>query len=73
LKKEYISFVGAAGEFKKHLLACAPHNGYGRFKETVVLSDGAHGIEFVKVYLHKSTEIFEKFLYSTQKQGRTMV
>jgi hypothetical protein len=41
LRKEYISFVGAAEEFKKHLLACALRNGYGQFKETVVLSDGA--------------------------------
>ena len=41
LKKEYISFVGAAEEFKKHLLACAIRNGYGKFKETVVLGDGA--------------------------------
>jgi hypothetical protein len=41
LKKEYISYVGAAEEFKKHLLACALRNGYGQFKETVVLSDGA--------------------------------
>ena len=40
-KKEYVSYVGAASEFKKHLLACALRNGYGRYKETVVLSDGA--------------------------------
>jgi hypothetical protein len=41
LKKEYVSYVGAASEFKKHLLACAVRGGYGRFNETVVLSDGA--------------------------------
>ncbi|MCL2147715.1 MAG: hypothetical protein FWH52_07910, partial [Synergistaceae bacterium] len=41
MRKEYISYVGAATEFKKHLLACAVRNGYGQFKETVVLSDGA--------------------------------
>ena len=41
LRKEYISCVGSAAEFKKHLLACALRNGYGQFKETVVLSDGA--------------------------------
>jgi len=41
LRKEYISYVGAAAEFKKHLLACALRNGYGQFAETVVLSDGA--------------------------------
>jgi hypothetical protein len=41
LKKEYVSYVGSASEFKKHLLACALRGGYGRFKETVILSDGA--------------------------------
>jgi hypothetical protein len=41
LRREYISYVGSVTEFKKHLLACAVRNGYGRFKETVVLSDGA--------------------------------
>ena len=40
-KKEYVSYIGPVSEFKKHLLACAIQNGYGRFKETVVLSDGA--------------------------------
>jgi len=41
LRKEYISYVGSVAEFKKHLLACSLRNGYGRFKETVILSDGA--------------------------------
>jgi hypothetical protein len=41
LRKEYISYVGSVAEFKKHLLACSLRNGYGLFKETVVLSDGA--------------------------------
>jgi hypothetical protein len=41
LRKEYISYVGSVTEFKKHLLACSLRNGYGRFKETVILSDGA--------------------------------
>jgi len=40
-KKEYISYVGVASEFKKHLLACALRNGYGCYRDTVVLSDGA--------------------------------
>lgn len=41
LQKEYISYVGSVTEFKKHLLACSLRNGYGQFRETVVLSDGA--------------------------------
>lgn len=41
LRKEYVSYIGSVTEFKKHLFACALRNGYGQFKETVVLSDGA--------------------------------
>jgi len=41
LRKEYVSYVGAAAEFQKHLFACALRGGYGEFKETVLLSDGA--------------------------------
>lgn len=40
-KKEYISLVGEAAEFKKHLLACALRGGYGKFKQSVLLGDGA--------------------------------
>lgn len=43
-KREYVSYIGAAAEFKKHLLACALRNGYGRYRQTVILSDGAHWI-----------------------------
>jgi hypothetical protein len=41
VRKEYVSFIGTASEFRKHLLACAIRGGYGSFKEAVVLSDGA--------------------------------
>jgi len=41
LEREYISYIGAASEFKKHLFALALRNGYGHYKETVILSDGA--------------------------------
>jgi hypothetical protein len=41
LKKEYTSYIGSVDEFKKHMLSCAIKNGYGKFKETVIISDGA--------------------------------
>jgi hypothetical protein len=41
LEKEYVSYVGAASEFKKHLFALALRNGYGHYRETVILGDGA--------------------------------
>jgi hypothetical protein len=41
LKKEYVSFLGNAEEFKKYVFECAVRNGYGQYKTTVVISDGA--------------------------------
>jgi hypothetical protein len=40
-KKEYVSYVGSVDEFKRHLLACALRGGYGQYKNTVLISDGA--------------------------------
>jgi len=40
-KREYVSFVGSCVDFKKHLLSCALKNGYGSYKKTVIISDGA--------------------------------
>jgi hypothetical protein len=56
LRKEYISFVGAAEEFKKHLLACAIRNGYGQYNETVVLGDGATWIRNMVVELYPDAQ-----------------
>jgi hypothetical protein len=41
LSKDYTAFIGTVGEFGKYVLESAVRNGYGRFKETVILSDGA--------------------------------
>jgi hypothetical protein len=41
LKKEYVSLLGNAEEFKKYVFECAVRNGYGEYKSTVVISDGA--------------------------------
>ena len=40
-KRDYVSYVGTAEKFKRHLYRCALRNGYGDYKETVLLSDGA--------------------------------
>ena len=40
-KKEYVTYLGGADEFKRHLFHCAVKNGYGQYKNTVILSDGA--------------------------------
>ena len=69
-KKEYVSYIGSVHEFKKHLLACAIRNGYGSFRETVVLSDGAtwirnmvdeifHGAQQILDYYHLCENVSE--------------
>ena len=40
-KREYVSFIGSCVDFKKHLLSCVLKNGYGSYKKTVIVSDGA--------------------------------
>ena len=40
-KRDYVSYIGAASEFSRHLYRCAVENGYGNYRETVILSDGA--------------------------------
>jgi hypothetical protein len=44
LKKEYMSFLGSAKQFKGYLLECAIRNGYGRYEKTIPVSDGASWI-----------------------------
>ena len=40
-QREYVSYVGTASEFSRHLYRCATENGYGCYPQTVILSDGA--------------------------------
>jgi hypothetical protein len=47
-RKEYTSYIGSAEEFRKHLLACAIRNGYGSYRETVLIADGATWIRNMK-------------------------
>jgi hypothetical protein len=47
-KREYITFLGAAEEFKKHLWAVALRNGYGSYGTTVFISDGATWLRNMK-------------------------
>ncbi|MBR4741351.1 MAG: UPF0236 family protein, partial [Desulfovibrio sp.] len=47
-RREYISFIGAAEDFRRHFFALAVRNGYGRYRETVLISDGATWIRNLK-------------------------
>ena len=55
LSREYISYVGSAQEYKKHLLALAIRCGYGEYKNTVIISDGAAWIRSIKEELFPCT------------------
>jgi hypothetical protein len=55
-RREYTSYIGPAEGFKKHLLACAVRNGYGRYKETVLISDGATWIRNMKDELFQDAQ-----------------
>lgn len=80
-KREYISYLGSAAEFKKHFFALARRNGYGCYKETVLLSDGATWIRNLKeelfpdaqqildfFHLCENTHDFAKFLYRADER-----
>ncbi len=43
-RRVYVSYLGSVQEFKKHFLVCAVRNGYGKYRQTVILSDGAQWI-----------------------------
>ena len=47
-KREYVAYIGAASEFKKHLFSCALKNGYGQYEKTILISDGAAWIRNVR-------------------------
>jgi hypothetical protein len=53
-KREYVAFIGAASEFKKHLFSCALKNGYGKYEKVILISDGATWIR--KSILGNETE-----------------
>ena len=40
-KKEYMPFIGSSEDFKGYVLDTAVRAGYGRYRETVVIADGA--------------------------------
>ena len=63
VEKEYVSYVGDRGEFKKHLFECALRNGYGRYTQTMVLSDGSPWISAI------ACELFPDAAQETTRGG----
>jgi hypothetical protein len=62
-KKEYVSYIGSVSKFKKHLFSCAIRGGYGYYKETVVLSDGATWIRNMVEELFPDTQQILDFFH----------
>lgn len=80
-RREYISYIGSVSEFKKHFFALANRNGYGKYKETVILSDSATWIRNMKdelfpdaqqildfFHLCENTYSFAKMIYKTDEE-----
>jgi hypothetical protein len=47
-RKEYADYIGSSHEFGKHLFAAALRSGYGSYRRTVIISDGATWIRNLK-------------------------
>ena len=61
-RREYISLLGSVEDFKKVLLHTAVRNGYGKYKNVVILSDGAAWIRNMKEELFPDAQqILDKF------------
>ena len=65
-KKEYVSYIGSVDEFQKHLLACALKNGYGKYKQTVILGDGAAWIRNMKELLFPDAQQILDFCHLSE-------
>lgn len=65
-KREYISYIGEAQEFKKHLFACALRNGYGKYKDTVILSDGAGWIANIAEEMYPDAQHILDFFHLSE-------
>ncbi|MDR3203719.1 MAG: hypothetical protein LBV23_03090 [Deltaproteobacteria bacterium] len=63
LKKEYISIIGTIDEFKKPLYSLAIRNGYGKYKNTILLSDGATWIRNQNKELFRNVQQILNFEY----------
>jgi len=62
-KREYVSYVGGVDYFKWLLLSCAIRNGYGEYKKTVVLSDGATWIRHMVEELYPDAQQILDFFH----------
>ena len=65
-KREYVSYVGSVDTFKWLLLSCAVRNGYGKYKETVFLGDGATWIRNMVTELYPDAQQILDFFHLSE-------
>jgi hypothetical protein len=59
-QKDYVSYIGDVSDFKKLMLSLALRNGYGLYKNVVLISDGATWIREMKnMYFPDAQQILD--------------
>jgi len=65
-KREYVSYVGGVDTFKWLLLSCAVRNGYGSYKQTVFIGDGATWIRNMVAELYPDAQQILDFYHLSE-------
>jgi hypothetical protein len=65
-KREYVSYVGGVDIFKWLLLSCAVRNGYGKYRKTVLLGDGATWIRNMAAELYPDAQQILDFYHLSE-------
>ncbi len=69
LKREYASYIGSVSEFKWYWLDLALRAGYGKYRETVILSDDAPWIRNVQKELFPDAQRILDLFHLKEKTG----
>ncbi len=69
IKREYASYIGSVNEFKWYWLDVALRAGYGKYRETVILSDGAPWIRNVHKELFPDAQRILDLFHLKEKTG----
>ncbi|MDR2457476.1 MAG: UPF0236 family protein [Clostridiales Family XIII bacterium] len=67
MQKNYTAYVGSVDEFKKLMFYCAVRSGYGSYKETVLISDGATWIRNLKEFLFWDAQQILDYYHLSEK------
>jgi hypothetical protein len=70
ISKDYCSYVGSVDTFKKLLLDNAIRNGYGHYRETVLVSDGATWIRNLKEEIFWDAQQILDYFHLCEKVGQ---